>query len=119
LSAIQRAAAQGVLGTSQETFFPLLDLGDGQAVLAGCLLHRGFAPEDFNNESGAAFGGPSLCRFLLLIVHSQPPEKHSRIRLAVIAKLVFDHQRGRRWEQSQVPSMSIKTQHIVDVYGRT
>jgi hypothetical protein len=45
-------------------------------VLASRFLSRGIASEDFNHQSGTAFGGPALC---LVLLHCPPPRRQKNL----------------------------------------
>ena len=52
--------AKGVLGGQEELLLPVLDLGHGEAVLAGRLLHRGLTLEDADDKRRPSLGRPTL-----------------------------------------------------------
>jgi hypothetical protein len=69
---VEGPTAQGVLGAAEKTLFPLLDLGDGQTVLAGGLGRSGLATQDLYHEGDPPLDRPAFEGFVvgcLLVAH--------------------------------------------------
>lgn len=54
------SVTQRALCTAEESISPPLDIGHGEAVLAGGLLHGGLSAKDAHYEGTAPLGSPAL-----------------------------------------------------------